>query len=251
MRRRPVSRSASRTGWDRRRSCSASALCSRTIGAISRAASISEVSGPQCISLVPCVDTSPVTTLTPVRRSDVLTGPIATPMTTAEEVSNLDFESGPSTSTSSSRWPSAAHPQPHRRRVASSWRATGEPRRAAFRRPARRGFGGGRSVGPRFRSSGPRPPRRRLASRRLGPSEANPEVVFRAVSSRTRSGCAQNEASVQSGVSRAVRTVSTSTVPPSHSARRASVGNVARSRAAASGGSHAATTCRRRRRRRR
>ena len=53
--RRPVSRSASRTGWDRRRSRSASWLCSRKIGAISRAMSMRDVSGSQCTSLVPCV----------------------------------------------------------------------------------------------------------------------------------------------------------------------------------------------------
>ena len=47
IRRRPVPRSASKTGRDRRRSRSASWLYSRMIAAISRAASISEVSGSQ------------------------------------------------------------------------------------------------------------------------------------------------------------------------------------------------------------
>src|SRR5262245_50646421 len=56
IRRRPVSRSAFRTGCDSRRSRSASSLCARMIGAILRAASSREVSGSHGIWLVRDVD---------------------------------------------------------------------------------------------------------------------------------------------------------------------------------------------------
>ena len=72
IRRRPVSRSAFKTGWDRRRSRSASSLCSSMIGAISRAASISDVSGSQGICGVPASTGSESSRSPPVRRSDVL-----------------------------------------------------------------------------------------------------------------------------------------------------------------------------------
>ena len=64
IRRSPVSRSAFKTGCDSRRSRSASSLCARIIGAISRAASSREVSGSQGIWLVLGVDRVSVIALT-------------------------------------------------------------------------------------------------------------------------------------------------------------------------------------------
>ena len=60
MRRRPDSRSAFKTGRCSRRSRSASSLCARMIGAISRATSSSEVSGFQgkkILNIFPSIDT--------------------------------------------------------------------------------------------------------------------------------------------------------------------------------------------------
>lgn len=64
IRKRPASYNASKTGRERRRSRSASSLCSRMIGAISRAASMSDESVSQCMAILLCS--------APVRRSDVL-----------------------------------------------------------------------------------------------------------------------------------------------------------------------------------
>lgn len=63
---------------------------------------------------------------------------------------------------------------------------------------------------------------------------AKPDVALRAPASNTRSGCAQNDPSVQSGVSREIRTGSIETCPPSQSASRSGDGKIWRSRSATS-----------------
>ncbi len=93
-------------------------------------------------------------------------------------------------------------------------------RRAVARRHRRRARGAGRGARPRHRRPGRwrQPPR--SAPRSRAPSAQSPRWQPAHRGSSTRSGWAQNEPSIQSGVSRGIGTGSMVTSPPSQSASR-------------------------------